>query len=149
MITGLTDGQHTVEVRAFDRAGNYNDISRIFNVDIVALSGAVKNANGSAIANAKVTLSNGMSTTTDANGAFSFSNVTEGSYNLTVSKDGYQPVTRNGITIAAEQTTDIGPISVQAAVSTSDSGLTVTVVAVAIIALLAVGALAFFKRRKK
>lgn len=117
MITGLTDGQHTVEVRAFDRAGNYNDMTTIFNVDIVALSGTIKDASRNAIANATVTLSNGMTATTDANGVFSFCNVTTGSYNLTVSKAGYQTVTQNDITTTAGRTTELGSISVQAIAS--------------------------------
>ena len=33
MLTGLTEGQHSVAVRAYDKAGNYNDSVSVFHVD--------------------------------------------------------------------------------------------------------------------
>ena len=45
-------------------------------------------------ANATVTSSNGMMSTTDADGHFMLDDVTVGTYNVTITKNGYQTITR-------------------------------------------------------
>ena len=57
-----------------------------------AISGLVKGTNGKGIGGAMVVLNETVGTTTDSNGAFSITNVTAGSYDIVVSKDGYDSV---------------------------------------------------------
>jgi hypothetical protein len=103
-------------------------------------------AEGNMIANATVTLSNGMTTTTDAKGHFEFDNVTSGSYTMTVGKDGYQTVTQN-VTAAAGETNEIGTLSLIANPASTDYSLAIAAGLIGIVVLF----LAFvaIKRRKK
>ena len=70
------------------------------------VQGTIKDNSGAPVANAKVTLSgpSSQSTTTDANGAFSFANVTPGVYTLTAVKAGYQTASEADLTVLAGQT---------------------------------------------
>jgi parallel beta-helix repeat protein len=110
------------------------------------ISGTIKDADGKAIANATITLSNGMTTLTDANGAFSFADVTAGTYNLTVSKGGYTTTT-HGVSAVAGQTADLGSLSMQAAPGSNDA-LVIGIVVLAVVALLAI-VFVVFRRRKR
>jgi hypothetical protein len=110
------------------------------------ISSTLMDAEGNMIANATVTLSNGMTTTTDAKGHFEFDNVTSGSYTMTVGKDGYQTVTQN-VTAAAGETNEIGTLSLIANPASTDYSLAIAAGLIGIVVLL----LAFvaIKRRKK
>ncbi|HEY3420632.1 MAG TPA: right-handed parallel beta-helix repeat-containing protein [Methanomassiliicoccales archaeon] len=108
----------------------------------------LKDASGKAVAGAKVTLSNGMSATTDANGYFELKNVTSGSYTLTISKDGYKTVTQS-VSTAAGETTALGTLSALASESSSDNTLLIAGGAIGIIALLAAAFLLLQRRKKK
>lgn len=145
------DTSYTVTVIGHDLAGNSMTATESFTTlkGYSNISGVIKEASGNVLAGATVSLSNGMTTTTDANGAFSFSNVLAGSYNLTIGKTGYETVTRNVSTIAGE-TTALGSLSVTTAGATpnNDIGIMVIVAVVAIIALLFV-LIVFMRRRKK
>ncbi|HEY3419099.1 MAG TPA: carboxypeptidase regulatory-like domain-containing protein [Methanomassiliicoccales archaeon] len=144
---------YSVMVTGKDLAGNAVEYSWSFitmkNEGVI--EGMIKDANGNPIAHALVTLSNGMTTTTDANGNFAIGNVTSGSYNMTVVMDGFI-TTSQSVSTTAGQTTNIGTLSVQADVSgnsTSDGGLMIGAVVAVIVALLAVGTILFMRRRKK
>jgi acid phosphatase len=70
------------------------------------ISGHVTNANtGAAIAGATVSFSGG-STTTDSNGAYSFSNVASGTYNVTASQNGFTSQT-NSVTVSSGATSTL------------------------------------------
>ncbi len=113
------------------------------------ISGTVKDANGNVIANATVTLSNGMTTTTDANGHFVLDNVTAGTYNVTVTKNGYTALTQS-VSTTAGTTSGLGTLVVQSAPSSpsSNNGPMIVVMIIVIVALLAV-ALVMYRKRKK
>jgi LPXTG-motif cell wall-anchored protein len=115
--------------------------------DECKITSTLKDASGKAIAGAKVTLSNGMNTTTDANGYFEFKNVTSGSFTLTISKDGYKTITQSVSTVAGE-TTALGTLSAVANDSEADNTLLIAGGAIGIVALLAIAFLVL-KRRKK
>ena len=75
-----------------------------------ALSGIVSLNDGSPLAGATVTASSpseSVSTKTDANGHFAFVSLMPDSYNVTVSKDGYQTVAQDGVTVLADNTQNI------------------------------------------
>jgi parallel beta-helix repeat protein len=110
------------------------------------IASTLKDAGGNAIANATVTLSNGMTASSDANGHFEFDNVTSGSYTMTISKAGYQTVERN-VTAAAGETNDLDSLSLAASATSSDYTLPIAVGLIGIVALLL--ALVALKRRKK
>ena len=108
--------------------------------------GVAQDSSGNPIANATVTLSNGMTTTTDANGNFVFDNVTAGTYNVTISKDGYQTVTQQ-VTTTVGNTSDLGALSVSSAPSSNDD--TVIVVGVIVVLAVLIGAFLLIRQRKK
>jgi LPXTG-motif cell wall-anchored protein len=113
------------------------------------ISSMLKDSKGNAIANATVTLGNGMTTTTNANGSFEFKNVTSGNYTLIVTKDGYKTITQN-VTATPGETTNLGTLSMDATAvaSSSDNTLAIAAVVIVVLALLA-GAFLVLKRRKK
>lgn len=57
------------------------------------ISGVVYDNNGNPVAGATVTLGNGQTTTTDANGSYSFDNVEPGKHTVTISKEGSETIT--------------------------------------------------------
>lgn len=80
---------HTIEVIA---ASNHKLSDIVLNSQIGGLTGIVNDESGQLIANAFVSISNtGYTTQTDVNGAYSFSNIPIGFYNLLISKDGFLP----------------------------------------------------------
>jgi parallel beta-helix repeat protein len=117
--------------------------------DAGIISSSIKDASGNVIANATVTLSNGMTTTTDANGHFEFDNVTSGSYTMTVSKDGYRTFEQN-VTAAAGETNELDTMSLTANAANTTSNDYILAIAVGLIGIVVV-LLAFvaIKRRKK
>ncbi len=151
--SALTYGtSYNVTVSGHDLAGNPMTSTESFTTvkGYGLISGVIKDAAGQVIADATVTLSNGMTTTTDANGAFSFSNVSAGSYDLTVGKTGYETVTQSVSSVAGE-TTALGSVSVSTTTGTTsnDSGMLVIAVIVGIVALLFVLILFVWRRKKK
>jgi len=77
-------------------------------------------------------------------------------YNLTVSKDGYETLTRDGVFVSQGQTDNLGSMSIQSNSSRAPSNLTTNdlsdltpllIAVVVVIALLAIG-LAFYRRKK-
>ncbi|MFI7588886.1 hypothetical protein ACIB24_17620 [Spongisporangium articulatum] len=78
-----------------------------------ALSVSVTNSSGGAVASLPVTLSNGQTGTTDANGCVIFTNITPGSYTATLNSAGYvgqnglQSVTSPSATVTAQTITKI------------------------------------------
>jgi len=70
------------------------------------ISGTVTDGTTNAAINgATVTIVGGASTTTNASGAYSFSNVTPGTYSLTASASGYNSATNSGVSVTAGATT--------------------------------------------
>jgi Carboxypeptidase regulatory-like domain/Bacterial Ig-like domain len=99
------------------------------------VTGLVVDSSDVPIADAMVMLSNNTSTMdgggmlgsmamTDGNGTFVFQNVTAGSYNLDVSKDGYQDTSQN-VSTASGQTTNTGVVLLEKSSSTGDHGIIV------------------------
>jgi len=77
--------------------------------DTTSIVGNVTDASSAQIAQAKVTAVNSASndtytTTTNADGFYTFQFVRIGTYNITVQKDGFQLITRKGVTVDANQT---------------------------------------------
>ena len=140
---------YTVTVNGKDLSGKEITTSWTFTTlkDECKITGTVKDIGGNATVGAKVTLSNGMTTETDANGYFEFNNVTSGSYMLTISKDGFKTITQN-VTAAAGETTSLGTMSAEASPSSTDNTLLIAAGGIGIVALLA-GAFLLLKRRKK
>jgi len=62
-------------------------------------------ASGSPIPGAQVHVSFGLSTVTDAAGHYKFLAISQGTWDVTVSKYGYVPATANGVVIVVDQTT--------------------------------------------
>jgi hypothetical protein len=70
------------------------------------LEGTVTDASTSnPISGATVTIVGGASTTTDGSGFYQFTNVAQGTYDVTASATGYDPSTANGVTVTAGNTT--------------------------------------------
>ena len=103
------DTTYTVDVTGKDLAGNAIEYSWSFTTmkNEGVIEGVIKDANGNPLANATVTLSNGMVTTTDLNGHFIFENVTAGTYTLNATKAGFAPITQT-VSASAGQTNYIG-----------------------------------------
>ncbi len=79
-----------------------------------SLSGKVVDANNSAIANATLLIQQtGVTVQTDANGAFTFSDVYAGDFTLAVSKDGYQGFTTI-VAVQANSTKALGDLNIDA-----------------------------------
>ena len=88
------NSEYEVTVTGTDLAGNAFQTSWTFSTPEVGdISGVLKDMEGQVLANANLTLSNGMTAVSDANGSFSFSNVPIGNYTLTVELEGYEPTT--------------------------------------------------------
>ncbi|MDW5562433.1 MAG: Ig-like domain-containing protein [Methanomassiliicoccus sp.] len=111
-----------------------------------SISGVIRDANGKAVANAVVKLSNGMTTTTDANGRFFFDKLGVGHFTITVSKDGYRVATMS-VDVAASGTKDIGALSLESADGQSLD--LVPIAAVLIVAVIGVGFVVYMVRRRK
>jgi parallel beta-helix repeat protein len=95
------------------------------------ISGIVKDADGNVVANATITLSNGVSTTTDADGRFELTAVPSGSYTLTITKDGFQTIS-TAVDAVAGSTVPMGSMSLR----TSDPGSSVPIILIGAIAVI-------------
>lgn len=140
---------YEVNVSGRDLAGNSVEYSWSFTTAKQGgvIEGTIRDANGASIANATVSLDNGMTATTDANGHFIFTEVAAGSFNMTVTKDGYQTMTVNVI-VTDGTTNDLGALSVQTSTPSTGDGIIVAAVALAIVAGIVVAAALLFRRRK-
>jgi|GEM_PF-837393 len=77
---------------------------RVFYTSVVpgAITGTVKDSSNNALSGATVsTNTGGYSTTTNASGAYTLSNVIPGTYSVTASKTGYASQTNNGVTVTS------------------------------------------------
>jgi hypothetical protein len=145
--------EYTVTVTGKDLAGNAVSKTWTFSTMVMLgnVNGRIIDSNGQPIANATVTLSNGLSTVTNATGAFVFKDVEIGNYTVSIVKDGYVTMTTNA-TIDADVTKDIGNIAMTAsgsAFTPSSDGTMLVVAAVGLIAIVALAAGLLFMRKKK
>jgi hypothetical protein len=172
-LRGHTD--YTVTVTGKDLAGNAITTTWTFSTAMVGkMSGTVLDKNGDPVVNATVTLKNVtiaaqnmnhllvltmyndvgdmMTTTTDANGNYTFYDVFIGNYTLTISKDGYKTV--SSTVSMTMQVVDSAGMTADEIVLTSDDSndqttLLMIVAAIAVIAVLLVVVFFFMGRRKK
>ena len=147
------DTGYSVTVSGKDLAGNQVNATWTFTTlkNEGAIEGVVKDANGAPIANATVTLSNGMTAVTDANGHFVIENVTSGNYTMTMTKDGFVSVTQN-VSTSAGVTSQAGTLDLKAAPSgtaAADNGLVIAMVAVLLVVMAAIGVMLVRKRKRK
>lgn len=105
----------------------------------------VDDADGSPISNATVTL-NGIQTLTDADGNFTFTNVEQGTYVLTVEKDGYD--SSSGFKDVAEGIQDMGTIRLRKTQAVS-SDVTLVVVGIVIAVVIVLILLVLLSRRRR
>jgi hypothetical protein len=105
--------KYTVTVSGTDLAGN--PVSKSWSFTTIGyqgeLKGVMRDGNGVPMANAHLRLSNGMTTTTDANGNFAFEGLAPGDYSITISRAGYADSTLNA-TVGMDQSKDMGSIDV-------------------------------------
>jgi hypothetical protein len=141
------NGVYVVNVVGKDLAGNAFAASWTFNTPVAGdIEGILLDEDGNAIANANVTLSNGLTTTSDANGHFVFEDIAIGSYNVTVDADGFESVIVNA-TSEAGISDDLGELTMVDTDSDSDSSMLLIVAA--IIGIAAIAAVAVLLLRKK
>ena len=142
------DTTYSVNVTAKDLAGNSVKTSWTFITmkDVSNIEGVIRDASGNPLAQATVLLSNGMKTTTEATGYFIFYNVTADSYNLTISKDGYQTLTYK-VTASAANPADLGSLTMLSSDSTSDNSLVIATGASVVIIILGLGIVLFGRRK--
>lgn len=106
---------YTVVIAGTDLAGNQFSVTWSFKTSSLgSLNGTVVGPDGLPMADAAVALDNGMNTTTDAQGRFSFIGVAEGNYTLSISKEGFKSVTQ-AVTVKAGDASAIGALTVQPA----------------------------------
>lgn len=104
------NSDYTVTVSGKDLAGNTVSLTWAFStIDAGDVEGELVNAYGRGLANVTVTLSNGMSATTDEEGHFLFKDVPAGTYVMTAERDGYDLLSMN-ITVTAEETLTLGEV---------------------------------------
>jgi uncharacterized membrane protein len=147
---------YSVTVAGKDLAGNMMKYSWSFTTmkNEGMIEGAIKDADGNPIANATVTLSNGMTTMTDVKGHFSFENVPSGNYTMNTTKAGLKPITQS-VSASAGQTNELGTLSASSSLEStpasnnnSDNNLPIVAGVLVVVAIL-LSLLLFVKRRKK
>ena len=139
---------YTIAVTGKDIAGNQVNFEWSFKTsDKGTIEGVLKDPSGNPIVNATVTLSNGMTVLSDGTGHYSFTNVTAGSYTLTISGDGYR-TTIETVSVTAGLTKVIdSPLSAQGSASAGPDNTVMMVVAVGLFVVLLVG-FVIYRRRK-
>ena len=146
--TLISNTVYTVTVTGKDAAGN-SLVSTTWSFTTMnnggTIEGVIMDANGGPIANATIIMSNGLVTRTDAFGRFSFTNVTAGSYDMSVGKDGYHTISQN-VNTTAGQMNDLGFLSLPATSSAADIGLIIGII-VAIVAVLLISVFAMRKQK--
>ncbi|MDW5562822.1 MAG: NosD domain-containing protein [Methanomassiliicoccus sp.] len=153
--TSLAYGtEYSITISGKDLAGNEMTSESTFTTlsDKGVICGSIKGADGNVVANATVTLSNGMTTITDVNGYFEFTGVPSGSYTLTITKDGFQTITQT-VSTSAGETTDLATLSIaKTAPVNGDNGSilwTAGIFAVLVAALLVIGFLLYRRKNEK
>ncbi|VVB65317.1 Carboxypeptidase regulatory-like domain protein [Candidatus Gugararchaeum adminiculabundum] len=102
-------GSYTADITAFDFVNNTNSTSFVFTILVPTtfgtVSGYVLNGSGSGVGGATVTIvGQGLSTTTDGAGYYTFAAVQQGTYTISVSKSGYLNQSRTAQPVTAAQT---------------------------------------------
>ncbi|MDD1771970.1 MAG: right-handed parallel beta-helix repeat-containing protein [Methanomassiliicoccales archaeon] len=98
------NSDYTVTMSGKDLAGNTVSLTWAFStIDAGDVEGDLVDAYGRGLANVTITLSNGMTATTDEEGHFLFEDVPTGTYEMTAERDGYDMLSMN-ITVTAEET---------------------------------------------
>lgn len=142
---------YTVTVTGKDIAGNSMSKTWTFTTtNLGGLSGTVTGPDGSPVGGVTVTLSNGMTATTDSEGRFAFTDVEAGNYALTVSGSSYATATQT-VTVSPGEDSVLETVSLQAAPTDPGSGpLDVGIIAavVAVLAVVAVVAFVVVRNRK-
>ena len=144
------DTTYHVTVAGKDLTGNMVEYSWSFTTmkNEGTIEGVIKDANGNPIVDSTVTLSNGMTTTTDSDGRFSFDSVPSGNYTLNATKAGLEPISQS-VSAFAGQTNELAALSATASPSsTSDNSFLIGAGAILFVALLVLFLL-FIRRRKK
>ena len=96
-------------------AGNKFSVTWSFKItNPGSLNGTVVGPDDLPMAGATVTLGNGMDTTNDAHGRFSFIDVAEGDYTLSISKEGFKTATQ-AVAVKAGDASAIDTLTVQPA----------------------------------
>ena len=141
------DTAYTIAVTGKDLSGNSLTVQWSFTTmkHQGSVTGTIKDATGVPLAGATVTLENGMNVTTDSNGMFSIDNVTAGSHQVTVTKDGYQPMTQD-LSTGTAGSIDLASTATPASSPTDYSWL-ILIVGALLVALLVM--LLVVRRRKK
>jgi parallel beta-helix repeat protein len=140
--------EYTVTVTGKDLAGNSVAKTWTFSTMVKHgnISGRVIDKDGNALVNVMLTLSNGMTTVTNATGHFVFENVDIGNYTVSIVKDGYDTRTTN-VTVVADVTDELGSIALTGAPPSTDS-TTLVGVAMAAIAVIAAYLVLFYTRKR-
>jgi len=145
--SSLTAGaQYIVVVSGKDLAGNAFTANGTFSIASTgSITGRLIDADGNPMANMTVTLDNGMSVKTDADGRFAFDNVSPGTHELKVSADGYDDATRE-ITVEAGKTIDAHTMQLE---ESSNDNTTIIIAIAAIVIIVFLAGAAFVMNRKK
>ncbi len=138
---------YAVTVSGKDIAGNAVEASWTFKTldNKGTISGIALDENGEPLANATVTLSNGMTATTDEDGHFVIADVPSGTYTVTITKGDYKRVIEN-VSASAGATTALGTVTVEETAKPADNS-TFVMVGLAVAVVLAACFLLFWKRK--
>jgi len=145
--------QYCVNVTGQDWAGNGISLSWFINTTMIgSIHGLVIDASHTAVFNATVTLSNGMTTTTDAYGNFYFTDVPAGSYNITIHRGGFADFNYT-IQVLAGNDNDIGIFNMVQEKAGTDNGIfgqpMVQVIVIAVIVIVFICAVTLYLRGMK
>lgn len=111
LMSEIPEGDYYIGLRYYTEATNTMLVTvKNFSVSTIVngnIAGVVKSSDGTVLKDAKVTLDGIVSkeTVSDANGAYSFSEIPQGDYNLSAELFGYNKVTNQRVTVTPENTT--------------------------------------------
>src|SRR5450759_5613150 len=94
-----------------------------------SLVGTVLDPSSAVVPNATVTATDqetgaARTVTTDSNGTFRFLNMAPGEYSLSITLTGFKSITEKGITLAAQETRDVGKLSLTLGSTTDTIAIT-------------------------
>jgi len=151
--------EYQVTISGKDLAGNGLEMSWTFNTSQLTLFvGVIVDENGDPLTGVTVMISNSTSSETQvtgADGSFSFGYGFEifGPFNITASKDGYQTLTVENVTVELGGTNDLGDLEMLAEDvddgSSGSDGMLLIAGAVVIIAIVGGAGYLIFQRKKK